>query len=124
MHQVSAETSAGSQRYHVPFFNPASNTSLRSLLRIVNPSTSTANVTISAIDSLGDAAPLGDVSLSLPGGIGVLVTAQQLEQGATGLRGRLGSGQGKWQLFVSSNRPLTVMGLMLTRSGHLSNLSE
>ncbi len=124
MHSVSAETSPGSQRYHVPFFNPGSNTSLRSLLRVVNPSTATANVTISGIDAEGNAAPRGDVRFNLLGGRAVLLSAQGLEQGVTGARGRFGTGQGKWQLYVSSNQPLLVMGLMLTRSDHLSNLSE
>ena len=32
--------------------------------------------------------------------------------------------EGKWRLYVSGRRPLQVMGLMRTRSGHLSNLSR
>ena len=63
------------------------------------------------------------MSLSLAPGAARTLTAQELEAGGLGLSGRLGDGEGKWQLFVSSNVPLDVMGLMQTRSGHLANLS-
>ena len=124
MHQVAEETEPGSLRYYVPFFNPGSNRSQVSLLRLINPGTDAARVVISGVDSKGDAGPRGDVRLSLPGGDAVLLSAQQLEQGGAGLQGRLGDGAGKWQLHVDSDRPLRVMGLMQTRSGHLSNLSR
>ena len=51
------------------------------------------------------------------------LTAQQLEQGDAGLSGRLGDGAGKWQLFVSAGRPIQVMSLLTTPTGHLTNLS-
>ena len=124
MHQVAEETAPGSLRYYVPFFNPGSNRSQVSLLRLINPGTDAARVVVSGVDSKGDAGPQGDVRLSLPGGNAVLLSAQQLEQGGAGLQGRLGDGAGKWQLHVDSDRPLRVMGLMQTRSGHLSNLSR
>ena len=125
MHQAARETSDGSLRYHVTFFNPATNTSFESLLRVVNPGTGTADVVISGVDARGNAAPGGEVRLSLDGGEATpLLSARDLEQGAAGLQGRLGDGAGKWQLYVSSDRPLLVVGLMKSRSGHLSNLSE
>ena len=125
MHQAARETSDGSLRYHVTFFNPATNTSFESLLRVVNPGTGTAAVVISGVDARGNAAPLGEVRLSLDGGEATpLLSARDLERGAAGLQGRLGDGAGKWQLYVSSDRPLLVVGLMKSRSGHLSNLSE
>jgi len=133
MHQVSGETAiSGRYSYHVPFFNPASNTSLRSILRLVNPGNSTAQVIIRGVDARGNPGPRGDVRLSLPGGRAMQIGAQHLEQGGDiiervyGIRlvGRLGDGEGKWHLYVSSNRRLLVMGLMSTRSGHLSNLSQ
>ena len=124
VHQVAEETAPGSLRYYVPFFNPGSNRSQVSLLRLINPDTDAARVVISGVDSKGDAGPRGDVRLSLPGGGAVLLNAQQLEEGGAGLQGRLGDGAGKWQLYVESDRPLQVMSLMKTRSGHLSNLSR
>ena len=124
MHQVAEEAGSGSMRYYIPFFNPASNTSLVSLLRIINSGPSSANVEITGVDAQGNSAPGGSVRLTLQGGGARLLSAQQLENGDSGLTGRLGQGQGKWQLHVSANRSLQVLGLMRTRSGHLSNLSR
>ena len=44
-------------------------------------------------------------------------------QGDEDLQGHFGDGEGKWQLEVTANRPLRVMGLMRTESGSLTNLS-
>ena len=53
-----------------------------------------------------------------------MVSAEHLEGGHGSLSGRLGNGWGKWRLQVSGNRPLQVMSLMQTPSGHLSNVSR
>ncbi len=124
MQDVAEESSSGSMRYRIPFFNPASNTSLVSWLRLINPSTSSATIEITGVDADGRSAPRGSVRLTLAPGASRTLSAQQLENGASGLSGRLGDGKGKWQLWVSSNRPIQAMGLMRTRSGHLSNLSR
>ncbi len=124
MQDVAEESSSGSMRYRIPFFNPASNTSLVSWLRLINPGTSSATIEISGVDADGAVAPGGSVGLTLAAGAARLLNAQQLENGASGLSGRLGDGKGKWQLWVSSDQPIQVMGLMRTRSGHLSNLSR
>ncbi len=122
MHEVASEVAP--LRYRVPLFNPGSNLSLSSWLRLVNPGARSANVVISGLDARGNAAPGGDVRLTLAAGTARRVTARQLESGGAGLAGRFGRGQGKWQLSVSSDVPLRVMGLMETRSGHLTNLSR
>ncbi len=122
MHEVASETA--SMRYRIPIFNPASNRSLVSWLRLVNPGNRSASIVISGLDARGNAAPAGDVRLTLPAGNAREITSQQLESGASGLSGRLGDGQGKWQLSISSDNPIQVMGLMETRSGHLTNLSR
>ena len=122
MHEVAREVSP--MRYRVPIFNPGRNRSLESRLRLINPGSSSASIVISGLDARGDEAPGGDVRLTLRAGAARKITSQQLEDGASGLSGRLGRGQGKWQLFVSSNTPVQVMGLMETRSGHLTNLSR
>ena len=122
MHELAAEESP--LHYRIPIFNPASNLSLVSWLRLINPGSSSASITISGLDARGNAPPGGDVSLTLGAGEAREVTAQQLENGAAGLTGRFGRGQGKWQLSVSSNSAIQVMGLMETRSGHLTNLSR
>ena len=62
-------------------------------------------------------------NLSSAAGQSMSLTATQLEQGDDGLSGRLGDGAGKWRLRVESNRPLSVMSLLESSSGHLTNLS-
>ena len=124
MHEVSAETNEGSNRYHVPFFNPGSNSNQQSLLRLINPGSGNASVEITGVDDRGDGPPLGAVRLSLKAGAARTLTAQQLEQGDSGLTGRWGNGEGKWRLWVSADRPLQVMSLLRLRTGHLTNLSR
>ena len=124
MDDLAEETAPGSMRYYVPFFNPASNLSLVSTLRLINPDTGPASVVVSGLDADGNPAPGGAVRLTLPGEGARWLSAEELEEGAPGLTGSLGDGEGKWRLYVSGNRPLQIMSLMRTRSGHLSNLSR
>ena len=53
-----------------------------------------------------------------------MLTAQELEEGGGGIRGRFGDGAGKWRLTVSADQPLQVMSLMQSATGHLTNLSR
>ena len=124
MHEVAAATDEGSNRYHVPFVNPGSNSSQQSLLRLINPGIGTANIVITGVDDMGDAAPLGEVSLTLRTRAARMVSARELEQGGDGLTGRLGDGTGNWRLSVSGDRPLQVMSLLQHSTGHLTNLSR
>ena len=121
MHGVAPEESP--LHYRVPIFNPGSNQSLVSSMRLINPGDGVADITISGVDARGNPAPSGDASLSLAAGTSRTVTAQHLEEGTSDLTGRFGTGAGKWQLSVASDTPLQVMSLMQTRSGHLTNLS-
>ena len=109
--------------HRVPLFNPGSNRSLVSRLRLINPGQGDADITIRGVDARGRPPPRGDVRLTLRAGAARTLTAQQLEGGGPGLSGRFGDGAGKWQLLVFSSAPLQVMNLMQTRSGHLTNLS-
>ena len=122
MHEVAREVAP--MRYRVPIFNPGRNRSLVSWLRLINPGRDSASIVVSGLDARGNAAPGGDVRLTLGAGRAREITSQQLENGASGLSGRLGQGTGKWQLSVSSDSPIQAMGLMETRSGHLTNLSR
>ena len=106
----------------VPFFNPGSNTSKVSHLRIVNPGTTAAEVTVTGRDDAGDEAS-GTVRLTLPAGASRTLTAQALEAGGDDFEGSLGDGAGKWTLNVSANADIRVMSLLSTRTGHLANLS-
>ena len=106
--------------YPVPLFNGGANFDQVSLLRIVNFGEESAVASILGTDDAG--ATAGPVRLTLQGGETRTVTTTELEAG-TGLDGRLGKGEGKWRLTVTSARPLRVLSLMESPTGHLSNLS-
>lgn len=107
--------------HQVVFFNPGRNTQQVSLLRLANGSDAPASITVTGVDDAAN--PGGEVSAIIPPGHAKTFTAAQLEEGAGGLAGRLGTGQGKWRLRVASDRPLTVMNLLASPGGHLTNLS-
>ena len=121
-------------RHVVRFFNPGSNRNQVSRLRIINLAAVDNLVTIAGVDDDGDAAPEGEVSLTLSAYQARTITAQQLEDGADFLTGRLGDGTGKWILTVTPEfatradrrgaRPVQVMSLLFSRAtSNLANLS-
>ena len=110
-----------SSRHLVPIYNPGSNRNQVSKLRLINPGSRAAAVTIVGADDSGRRAP--EIGLRLPAGEVRTFTAQQLEAGHRDLDGRLGDGSGKWRLFVSADQPIGVMSLLETPTGHLTNLS-
>ena len=120
MHEVVRETAIGQ---HVPFFNPAGNRRQVSHLRLVNPTDSRVNVTVSGRDDAGESPSGSAVHLSLAPGEARSISAQELEVGGSGLSGRLGDGVGKWQLFVASDASIEVTSLLESPTGHLANLS-
>ena len=111
-------------RHHVRFFNPGSNDSQVSRLRLVNPTGGEVEVTIEGRDDAGEPVPGGEVRLTLAPGEARTLSAQVLESGGEGLDGALGDGAGKWQLFVSADSAMHVMSLLASPTGHLSNLSS
>ena len=119
MHDV-APVLAGVHR--VAIFNPASNLDQASSLRLVNPGTEAAEVTIIGIDDSG-ASPGTPVVLTVPGRSSRTVAAAALESGGEDFEGALGDGEGKWRLRVLSEPPVIVMNLLSSPAGHLSNLS-
>ena len=117
-------TTSGGYEYRVPVFNAATNLAQASSLRLINPSTNTAMVSISGRDDSGAAAVDGSISLMLaPGGARTL-TAQHIEAGGTGLTGGLGAGAGKWRLVVSADQPIEVVNLVNSSTGRVDNLSS
>ena len=115
-------------RWHVPMFNPGSNTKQQSWLRVVNTSGVDTEVRIEGLDDRGEAGA-GVVRFDLPGDAARMLSAQALEQGYSESQSgfefeeRLGDGSGKWQLSVSTGRPVQVMSLLLSETGILTNLS-
>ena len=119
IHEIVANQS---MRHHVLTFNPASNLTKRSRLRLVNTSGIDTDVVITGLDDQGEVPPGGEVRLTLPAGQARTLSVQALEAGGDGFEGRFGDGAGKWQVFVSADRPLQVMSL-LSSTGSLHNLS-
>ena len=120
MHDVAPE---GGGAHEVLVFNPGSNANQVSRLRVVNPGGANARVRIEGVDDAG-ASPGDAVEFTLPGGRARTLSAQELESGqGRGLSGGLGTGKGKWRLAVTANRPIEVMSLLSSPTGHLTNLS-
>ena len=110
-------------RHHVAFFNPANNTSQVSSLRLINPNEDQVEVIIEGRDDSGEAAPGGEVSLTLAPETARTLTAKALEFGEDGVVGSFGDGTGKWQLFVTADSTIEAMNLLTNPTGHLANLS-
>ena len=120
MHDVAPATEAG---HRVVTFNPGSNVNQASRLRVVNPGSESAEVSIEGTDDDG-ASSDGAVEFTLAPGASRTLSAKELESGeAQGLSGALGPGKGKWRLTVTAKQPIEVMSLLWSPTGHLTNLS-
>ena len=121
IHDLVPDTDAG---HRVAFFNPASNMTMVSMLRIVNVGDAMAEIRIEGKDD-GGACSEDPVELKLAPGAARMLSSQALESGeGEGLSGALGDGMGKWRLLVSADEPIAVMSLVHNRSnGALANVS-
>ncbi len=115
----SAPTAAGALR--VAFFNPGSNQTQRSVLRLVNFGAAPAAVTLTGMDDDGE--PGGEAVVRVPARGARRVGADALEVG-TDITGALGHGRGKWRLTASSNQPIAAMSLLASPNGPMTNLSS
>ena len=121
MHAVARSAEVGGETVHqMPIFNPGSNRDQVSWLRVANLTGASVNVTIRGRDDEGRVARGGEVRLILPAHGARRISAQQLESGAAGLSGRVGEGEGKWQLFVTADGAIEVVSLLQSPTGHLS----
>lgn len=83
------------------FFNPGSNQSIVSVLRVLNAFSDPRTVAIVGTDEFDNL--FGPVRCRLGGSQAITLTARALEEGPSGCTGRLGDGVGKWRLFVSED---------------------
>ena len=113
--------SAFSGNSWVPIFNPGSNRRQVSLLRVVNDGDAVATVRVTGVDDAG--MPSGEVRLTVRAGETRTLEAAALEAGDAAFEGALGDGVGKWRLAVASDVPVSVMSLLRSPGGHLTNLS-
>ena len=102
-------------------FNPATNRTQASRLRLVNVGDDDEAVAIQGEADTGYTT--GPVRLTLAAGEARTLSAQDLEDGAQGLTGTLGDGPGKWRLFISAGRSVLAMNLLESPAGHLTNIS-
>ena len=120
LHDVVAPAEAG---HHVALFHPGGSADQGSRLRLINPGTQSTEVTIEGIDDAGRS-PGSAVRLTLDPGAARTLGARALETGeAEGSSGALGDGSGRWRLVVNAQRPIEVMSLFASPTGHLANLS-
>ena len=119
-----SSSSPSTMRWHVPIFNPGGNADQQSRLRVVNISGIDTVVEIEGIDDDGTAGA-EVVRFDFPADAALTLSAQELEEGSddSPFDGQLGDGTGKWQLFVSAGRPILLMSLLRSTSGHMTNLS-
>ena len=120
MHDVVPRGAGG--QYRVVWFNPASETSQSSRLRLVNRWAQPTEVRIEGRDDAG-AVSRGAVRVTVPARGARTLSARELESGGAGLAGALGVGTGRWRLVVSAERPIEVMSLVASAGGHLANVS-
>ena len=108
--------------HRVVIFNPGSNRAQESRLRLINPGWEDAEITITGLDDAGRAAA-DQVRVLVSAWDAHTITASQLESGHGSFTGRLGDGDGKWQLSISASVPIRAMSLLGSPTGHLTNLS-
>ena len=120
MHDL-APPGAAAQTVRVPFFNPGSNQRQVSLLRVMNDGDEAATVWIGGKDDAGTRS--GEVRLTVPAGEARTLEAADLEAGHAAFEGALGDGAGKWRFHIESDAPVSVMSLLSSPGGHLTNLS-
>ena len=120
MHDL-APPGVAAQTARVPIFNPGSNRRQVSLLRVMNDSDAAAIVRVTGVDDAGMRS--GEVRLTVPAREARTLEAADLEAGDAAFEGALGDGAGKWRLAVASDVPVSVMSLLRSPGGHLTNLS-
>ena len=107
--------------YHVKKFFPARHDQ-QSWLRLINPTADALDVMLLAVTDQGVELP-DRVHLTLEPHEARWVSAAQLEEGDSGLRGSLGELRRGHHLFVAAGKPLWVMNLVRTPEGQFVNLS-
>jgi len=115
-------TKKGNQ-FHIPIFNPGSNLTKVSYLRISNNEANASQIQITGTDE--DGQTKGPISASIAANSTLVITSQDLEAGndTKGLSGGLGNGTGKWQLKVTSDDAITLVNLLSGPDGFMTNMS-
>ena len=109
--------------YRVPLF-PAAARSREGVVRVINRSYASGQVSIVAVDDQGNRS--GPVELAIESRQAVQISSTDLERGnaAKGLVGRAGSGQGDWRLEITSELDLMVLSYVRTADGFLTSMHD
>ncbi len=118
------ETAAGDgESFRIATFDSGDGNGVTGLLRLLNRSGETIEVTVRGTDDLG-VSPGPGVTIELAAWQSRTYTAAELESGeATGLSGSLGDGAGLWRLDGEAPGPVIAMSLVEDADGRLANLS-
>ena len=108
------------RRHDLAYFNPGSNRTRQSILRLVNWGLFDAQVEIEGVDDTGSSRRVSTVVRS---DTVRMLSAAELEHGGQGLVGALGDGTGKWRLRIDADHSLDAMSLMATPVG-FGNLTD
>ena len=110
---------------HATFFNPGSNQSIVSVLRILNAIGRPRTAVITGTDALGFRS--GQVRCRIGANQALMLSARALEEGPRGCTGRFGDGAGKWRLFVRPDNTedfwFDSMSQLWGASGIVTNVS-
>ena len=111
--------------HYAPIVNPAGNRNQVSKLRVTNHENERLQVAFFALDDQGNE---GTCDLYLEPGVTNSYDIAQLEEGSicSGETQGFGDGTGKWNVFVGVGdaKRITVINVMESPTGHLSNLSD
>ena len=113
----------GRTMHRLPLF-PVADGSREGIVRVINRSHSSGEVTIEGVDDAG--ARSRPVQLTVAPRRAVELSATDLEHGNVekGLAGRLGVGEGDWRLEVVSELELMVLSYVQTADGFLASLHD
>ena len=113
----------GRTMHRLPLF-PVADGSREGIVRVINRSYSSGEVTIEAVDDAG--ARSGPVQVAVAPRRAVELSATDLEHGNVekGLAGRLGVGEGDWRLEVVSELELMALSYVQTADGFLASLHD
>ena len=123
MHDLATYKELSSWEEVAPTFNPGSNRSQVSKLRLINHGPGSNYPNVWGADDSGELAST-IVSLPLAAGASRTISVQEMEAGGAGFNGRFGDGVGKWRLRVWAQLPFRTMSLLQSRTGHLTNLGS
>lgn len=114
----------GFDRKTVSFFNPSTNDTQFSLLRIINDSQEDGLIVIRGTDDSGSVSPA--VRLLIPARSAIQLSSTELENGSSRLFGALGRGVGKWRLTLDSDfEGMTVQSLVRNNTnGTITSVSD